>query len=182
MQFSIGDKIVHPLYGAGQITAMEHRELVKGFEHYYVVQLLAQDSTLYIPVRKMEELGVRAVMSLAKLDHVLDVLQSMPSSLSQDYKERQGRIQEKIVTGRPLRIAEAIRDLNWHRQLKRLTKKDEDLLEKGQDFLASEIAMATDLDIPEAHQMINMALNAALSQELDESEHAQASSAATALA
>ncbi len=164
MQFSIGDKIVHPQYGAGQITGIEHRELVEGFEHYYVVKLLVQDSTLYIPMRKTDDLGVRAVMSQSKLDHVIDILKSMPTRLSKDYKKRQGGIQEKIGTGLPIRIAEAIRDLNWHRHRKRLTKKDEDLLAKGQEFLASEIAMAMDSPIPDAYEMINTVVNDAISE------------------
>jgi RNA polymerase-interacting CarD/CdnL/TRCF family regulator len=38
MEFSIGDKGMHPNFGAGQITGEEHRELVDGFKHYNVIE------------------------------------------------------------------------------------------------------------------------------------------------
>ena len=40
MGFSVGDKVMHPKFGAGQITGEEHRELVDGFKHYYVIKVV----------------------------------------------------------------------------------------------------------------------------------------------
>jgi RNA polymerase-interacting CarD/CdnL/TRCF family regulator len=30
-----------------------------GFEHYYVIEIPTRDSTVFIPMRKMDEVGVR---------------------------------------------------------------------------------------------------------------------------
>jgi CarD family transcriptional regulator len=173
MRFSIGDKVVHPKFGAGKITGEEHRELVQGFEHYYVINILDTGATAYIPAGKMEDLGVRPVMSRNKLTQVFETLGSLPRVLSKDYKRRQARIQDKLGTGRPVPIAEAVRDLAWRKKKKRLTQKDEALLSRGMDLLAGEMALATDTEIFDARETIDIALKAAMAEDNDGSSGSQ---------
>ncbi len=167
MQFSVGDKVVHPQYGPGQIVGVEHRELVEGFEHYYVIELLIDGSTLFIPMRKMNELGMRAVMSQAKLARVLATLREMPQRLSKDFKVRQARIREKLATARPTKVAEAVRDLTGRRRRSHLTKVDERLLKQSREFLAAEMAAVNGIDVVYAHQEIDAALRGGKVRESD---------------
>jgi CarD family transcriptional regulator len=162
MQFSIGDKVIHPKFGAGEITGEEHRELVQGFSHYFVIKILATQGTAYVPVDKMIELGVRPVMSEAKLALVLDTLRSVPRWLSKDFKERQKLIQETLETGFPIAIAEAIRDLTCHGQSKHLTGKDQELLRWGRGLLANEMAVVSNTQVFDAEVAISAALKVAM--------------------
>lgn len=162
MQFAIGDKVMHPRFGAGEIIGEEHRELVEGFAHYFVINVLTSGATAYVPVGKMQELGVRPVMSRTKLAQVLRTLRGMPRVLSKDYKQRQARIQEMLGTGRPVPVAEVVRDLAWRRKHKNLTQKDEALLARGMDLLASEMAAATDTQILDAREAIDVTLRGAM--------------------
>jgi RNA polymerase-interacting CarD/CdnL/TRCF family regulator len=54
MGFSIGDKVMHPSFGAGQITGEDHRELVDGFKHCYVINVVDKRATAYVPIHKMD--------------------------------------------------------------------------------------------------------------------------------
>jgi CarD family transcriptional regulator len=170
MGFSVGDKVMHPNFGAGQITGEKHRELVDGFKHYYVIKMVGTGATAYVPIRRMDELGVRLVMSSGKLIQVLGTLQSVPSTLSNDYRERQEAVQEKLGTGLPVLVAEAVRDLTWHRKRRHLTQRDEALLKRGRERLAAEMALATDADVVEVHEMIDGTLRTALARGFDELE------------
>jgi CarD family transcriptional regulator len=170
MGFSVGDKVMHPNFGGGQITGEEHRELVDGFKHYYVIKVVEARATAYVPIRSMDELGVRPVMSLGVLTQVLGTLKSMPSMLSNDYKERHGGLQEKLETGLPVLVAETVRDLTWRRKRKYLTQKDEVLLRRGRERLANEMALATDADVFDAHESIDRMLGAGLARGFDELE------------
>jgi len=170
MKFSVGDKVVHPRHGFGQITALERLDLVEGFERYYVITVPDQGLTVRVPVRKMEELGVRPVMSRAKLSRVLETLRDRPRQLSEDYRQRQDWIRERLETGVSLRIAEVVRDLTWHERRGHLTKADSELLTRGRDFLATEIAVVTDAEIPDAKRTIDSALVAVESAEIDGQE------------
>jgi CarD family transcriptional regulator len=159
MEFSVGDKVVHPQHGPGRIVAVAHKELVEGFEHYYIIESFANQATWYVPIRQMEELGVRPVMSGDKLTLVLATLRGAPKRLAKDFKKRQQRIREKLGTARPEKIAEAVRDLTYRGRQDYLTKVDQDLLDQGREFLASEMAVAADTEVVEAHAQMDAALS-----------------------
>jgi CarD family transcriptional regulator len=167
MKFSIGDKVVHPRHGFGRIVGMKSLDLVEGFERYYVIEIHDQGLTVHVPVRQVDLLGVRPVMSRAKMARVLATLRGRPGQLSEDYKERQARIREKLETGGPLRIAEILRDLTWLERSTRLTAADSALLARGRDFLAAEIAVVTDTEVANAKQAIDSALLDATANEPD---------------
>lgn len=156
--FSVGDKVMHPRFGAGKITGESHRELVEGYANYFVIEVVGTGATAYVPIQKMDELGVRRVMSAAELAKVMAKLCSNPRSLSSDYKRRQARIEELLNTHQPMTVAEVIRDLTWHRRRKHLTQRDEALLNRGRELLASEMALAADAPIADVQATIDAVL------------------------
>lgn len=160
MEFSVGDKVVHPIHGPGHITGLERLNLVEGFERYYVIEVSDRGLTVHVPIRTAEELGLRPVMSPVRLDQVLDTLSGRPRLLSEDYRVRQARARERLEAGAPLRIAEIVRDLTWHERRAYLTKADSDLLARGRDLLAAEIALVTGAEFTDARQKIEAALAA----------------------
>jgi CarD family transcriptional regulator len=139
---------------------VEHRELVEGFEHYYVIELLIAGSTLFVPMRNMEELGVRPVMSQARLARVFETLRGMPRRLSKDFKVRQPRIRKKLATARPIKLAEVVRDLTGRNRRSYLTKVDRVLLDRGRELLAAEVAVVSGTKVIYAHQEMDAALKA----------------------
>jgi CarD family transcriptional regulator len=168
--FSVGDKVMHPQYGPGKITGVEHRELVEGFEHYYVIELLVDGSTLFVPMRNIEELGVRPVMSQARLARVFETLRGMPRRLSKDFKVRQARVRKKLATARPIKLAEVVRDLTGRNRRSYLTKVDRALLDRGRELLASEVAAVSGIEVIYAHQEMDAALKATMSDKEQEPE------------
>ncbi|MEJ2737338.1 MAG: CarD family transcriptional regulator [Anaerolineae bacterium] len=167
MEFAVGDKVVHPHHGPGQITSVEHRELLDGKKRYYVIDIPAMELTVRVPWRKVDHLGVRPAMSRAKVARMLDTLGSKPSQLPQDHKERQAGVWEKIRTSRPIPTAEAVRDLTWRSQQAHLTKKDSELLQRGLDFLAAEMALVSDCKVSEATIRIESALARAMAARME---------------
>lgn len=171
MQFSIDDKVVHPMHGPGRITSVRHQELVKGFKHYYVVETLGnKELTVFVPVRTVDEIGMRPVMGRDELTRVWDTLGSVPQELPDDYRERQGAIREKLRTGYPVKIAEVLRDLTWHRGLDHLTEADLRLLDRGRELLAGEVALVIATEVGQANDAIDAALAGATESEAREEE------------
>lgn len=158
MEFSIGDQVVHPKHGVGQITDQEQLQLVEGFENYYVIEVGDKGLVVRVPMRKMEELGVRPIMAPSKLTRVMDTLQDTPYRLSANFKARQSQAKEKIKTGLPVKIAEVVRDFTWRKHRKSLSAADARLLDQGLDLLAAEIAMVTNKDPFDAQKTISKTL------------------------
>ena len=167
MQFSVGDKVVHPHHGPGRVASVERRELMDGPKRYYVLDIPGQGLTVHIPVGKADEVGVRLAMSQSRLPRVLSTLRSKPQQLPKDYKERQEEIYEKLRTGRVMQLARVVRDLTWHRARAHLTKKDSDYLKQGQDLLAAEMALVSGDDVSEASELIEATMTAAVAGPLN---------------
>jgi CarD family transcriptional regulator len=165
VEFSIGDIVVHPSHGAGRILDIEQKELLDGEKRYYVIEIPARELTIYVPRHQIEQAGVRAAIPRGRLPVVLATLSSKPRHLPSDYRERQEVVWEKIRTGRVMQIAEAVRDLTWHKKLWHLTKRDTELLAQGKDRLAAEMALVVDTDVTDMEDAIENTLSAALSDE-----------------
>jgi CarD family transcriptional regulator len=158
MQYAIGDNVVHPLHGPGKVIGLERKELLDGRKRYYVIEIPTKDLTVFVPLRTIDEVGVRPAMSRAKLSSMIDRLEAKPNTLPDGYKERQELVWEKLRTGRVMQVAEVVRDLTWHERRLHLTKKDESLLSRGRSWLAAEMALVAGSEISDMEDMIDRAL------------------------
>ena len=163
MQFSVGDKVVHPHHGPGQITGVEHRELLDGKKRYYVIEIPVTELTVYIPRCKVDEVGVRPAMARATVPRVLSKLRSRPHRLSEDFKQRQEAVWDKLRTGRVMQLAEVVRDLTWHEKRDHLTKKDSEFLTLGTERLAAEMALVSGTELSDMEKTIEDTLAASMS-------------------
>ena len=163
MQFSVGDRVVHPHHGPGRITGVERREFLDGKKLYYEIEIPIQDLIVYLPRGAMEEIGVRPAMSRARFPLVLARLRSKPRHLPQDFKERQEEVWERLSTGCVMQLAEVVRDLIWHQKREHLTKKDAEYLTQAKNRLAAEMALVSGVEASDMEKTIQDTLSAAIS-------------------
>ena len=168
--FDIGDKVVHPTHGAGQVTGIKEQDLLKQYHRYYVINLAIDDRTLMIPVSNAKEIGLRSISQEPVLSKVWHTLDASAKTLSGDYRKRQKRIQEKLKTGNAIKIAEVIRDLFALKHEDHLTSFDTKLLERARQFLSSEVALIEGMEVSEAERMISDTLDNGKSSEAREGE------------
>jgi CarD family transcriptional regulator len=153
--FDTGDKVVHPIHGAGLVKGIKKQDLLEQYHRYYVIDLTVDHRTLMIPVSNAEEIGLRSTSQEKALSQVWRTLDATAKTLPDDYRKRQERIQEKLKTGNAIEVAEVIRDLSAFKREDRLTSFDTQLLERAQQFLASEVALIEGMQVSEAEQMIS---------------------------
>jgi CarD family transcriptional regulator len=162
MQFSVGDKVVHPRHGPGRIAGIECRELMDGPKCYYVIEITGQRLTVHIPVDKADEEGMRLAMSQSRLPRVLSILRGKPRSLPEDYGERQEQVRAELKTGQVMQLARVVRDLTWHRERAHLTRPDSAYLKQGRELLAAEMALASGGAVSDARKLIEATMAAAM--------------------
>jgi len=162
MHYSVGDKVVHPRFGAGRIAGVERQELADGPRSYYVIEMVTKRLIVHVPVLKAEEAGVRPAMSLSALPEVLSTLRRRPRRLSDDHKLRQEQVGAQIKTGLVLQLARVVRDLTWRGAKAHLTKNDSDFLKQGQELLAAEMALASGGNVSDSNKLIASTLAAAV--------------------
>jgi len=156
--FDVGDKVVHPTHGAGLVKGIKKQDLLEQYHRYYIIDLAFDHRTLMIPVSKAEEIGLRSISQQAALSQVRNTLSAAAETLPDDHKRRQEHIQEKLKTGDAIKVAEVIRDLSALKREDHLTSFDTKLLERAQQFLVCEVALAEGVQASEAERMISETL------------------------
>ena len=74
--YSIGDRVVYPMHGAGVIEAIEEKEILGKTQNYYVLKMPYGDMKVMVPMKTSGEIGIRDVIGRAEADKVLDEIRS----------------------------------------------------------------------------------------------------------
>jgi CarD family transcriptional regulator len=107
-------------------------------------------------VGKADDVGLRPVITEAKLKQIWNILRADPNELPSDHNKRYDRLKTKLYSGDILKVAEVLRDLAWRREEKRrLTMRGKRLYNKGMEFLSAEVAGAQDSNVEEAESKIS---------------------------
>jgi len=110
--FSVGDKVVYPMHGAGIIEAIEQKEVLDRVEKYYIMRMPIGDLRVMIPMSSCDELGLREVIDEEGVRQVFEVLKAETTSMSQNWNRRYRANMEKIKTGDIFEVAEVVRNLS----------------------------------------------------------------------
>jgi CarD family transcriptional regulator len=166
VNFSKGDKVVHPHHGPGRVVNVERKEIMDGTKRYYVIFIPGQGLTVQLPVRNADKAGMRPAMPRSSLRKVLRTLRSTPRHMPKDFRVRQEETWDRLKTGRAMTLARVVRDLTWHRELEHLTKKDGEYLKLGQKLLAEEMALVSDDEVEDTSALIESTMTAAVAADL----------------
>jgi CarD family transcriptional regulator len=156
--YAVGDKVVHPGYGPGVIRDVERRQVIGEAKRYYVIDLQAGGGTLMTPVAGADDVGLRPAISPTEVKRLLNSLTNMPSTLSEDFKERQTEIEEQLKAGDVFVTARVYRDLSWYGRNHGLTKRDTQLLQRAEELVAAELALIGDTEVTVAAGQMQQAL------------------------
>jgi RNA polymerase-interacting CarD/CdnL/TRCF family regulator len=142
--FEVGDKIVHAHRGAGRIVDIEKLQCLGSNKKYYAIELLdGTETRVWVSIQDAEKGELRQPITEAKLVQVWHTLRDEPQDLPSDHHERYKIIEEKLDSGNPLYVAEAMRDLAWKNDVVRsLTTEGRRLYQRSIGVLSSEVAVA----------------------------------------
>lgn len=144
--FSVGDRVVYPMHGAGVIRSIEEREILGSSQSYYVMHLPMGDMKVMIPLASADEVGLREVIDPDEVDKVLEVLRGQKTKMSSNWNRRYRANLEKIRTGNIYEVAEVVRNLTMRDQEKGLSTGERKMLESARGILLSELVLARGLD------------------------------------
>lgn len=161
--FSVGDKVVHPGYGPGVITAIERRQVLQEAKRYYVIDMMTGGGTLMTPVKQAGNVGLRLAVSGSSIKRLLKALTAAPQILPDDFRERQVEIEERLKQADVFDVADVIRDLAWYDQVHGLTKRDSQLMQRAEEVLAAELALVEGLELKEALEQVQNTVAEAVS-------------------
>lgn len=165
--FKVGDRVIHPNKGAGIILDIKRMPKIKRDTRYYQIKMVghAEKTTLMVPFKHAEKIGMRSAIAENNLDQVWQTLGEHPMGLPSKHKQRYSILEDKLETGDITQIAEVVRDLRWRlMQIKRLNVPGERIYKRARRLLVGELAVAQDIDVDVAEEQVDRILTDKLSR------------------
>lgn len=166
VEFEIGDNVVYPHHGAGQVIDKESKEIFGEQKEYLTIKILHNEMTVMVPNDAASKTGLRQVIDEKTVKKVLSVVTSEASDMPGNWNRRFKHNREKIKTGDIYELAEVVRNLA-HRDLgKGLSTGEKQMFQRAKKVLASELMYALEMDEDEAEEHLDGILKDSVDTEL----------------
>ena len=156
--FQVGDKIVHPMHGAGIIDGVVSRQINGVMRDYYTLKLSVGGMTLMIPTENSAEIGVRPVVEPETIDSVLQALPELQVEEDTNWNRRYRENMLRLKSGDLLEVARVMKGLLQRESEKGLSTGERKLLHTVRQIFASEIALAEECSYEDAEGRIGAAM------------------------
>jgi len=152
--YKLGEKIVHPLYGAGVIESLDEKEVEGTMQTYYVLQIPVGNLKIMISAAKAGSQGIRGIHGK---DEIVDIVSSviateidMPDNWNQRYKENM----ERIKSGQLAEVSLVYRNLLLRERERGLSTAEKKLMTTAKQIILSELILSKDIDRVEAENLL----------------------------
>ena len=109
--FSVGDHVVYPAHGVGQVQGIETQEVAGLKLEVYVITFDHEKMTLRVPTAKARASGLRALAETGVVSKALTTLKGRARVKRTMWSRRAQEYEAKINSGDLTSIAEVTRDL-----------------------------------------------------------------------
>ncbi len=153
--FNIGDRIAHPMHGAGIIADIEKKKINGIIREYYVLKLPVGGMLVMIPTENCEEIGVRPIIDERQADSIIDAISGIEIDMSQNWNRRYRENMLRIKSGDLIEVARVVKGL-MARDLERgLSTGERKMLRSAKQILISEIVLSKHSSYEAVEELIN---------------------------
>ena len=156
--FRIGDKIVHPMHGAGVVDGIVQRKVNGVVRDYYTLKLPIGGMLVMIPTDHCEQIGVRAILSGDEAERILDQLTDVQVEMQSNWNHRYRENMERLKSGNLLEVAKVVKGLAQREKRRGLSNGERKMLHSARQILVSEIGLAQSITYQEAEDRLEEAL------------------------
>lgn len=140
MLFAVGQRVSYPNHGVGTIEKIEEKQSGDLSASFYSLRLLENNSLVFIPVDRAENIGVRPVISSYQCDKLMRFLAEDFVQVTRDWKERYRVFTDKMQSGCIFDAAEVLKFLSYLHREKALSFREQRMLDKARYLVVSELA------------------------------------------
>ena len=157
--FIIGETVVYPKHGVGEIIGIESMEISSIKTHFYVVKMEQAKLTIRVPLDKQYEVGLRKISTKNTIDVVYETLGLKPKIRRIMWSRRAQEYDTKIFSGDPVKIAEVVRDLFRKNSQPEQSYSERQMFQVALERLAREVAAVEKTDYFQTTEKIESILN-----------------------
>ena len=157
--FQVGDKIVHPMHGAGVIDSIVSKKVNGVVRDYYILKLPVGGMLVMIPTANTEEIGVRPVVDRAEADRLIAAMPDIQVDMTSNWNQRYRENMLRIKSGNLLEVAKVVKGLMYRETQKGLSTGERKMLHSAKQILISELVLAQSMPYEAVEERVNKVLH-----------------------
>ena len=146
--YSVGDKVVHPMHGAGTIEEIKEIEIVGKKRQYYVLKFAIGNMVTNVPIENSEEIGIRPVIEKQELED------------DANWNKRQRDNLIKIKSGDIYQVILVLKELMYREKIKGLSTSERKTLTSAKQIVVSELVLSEVADVSDIESILNDTVDA----------------------
>ena len=142
-RFAVGQKVVYPSHGVGEVVDIYEKELLGKIIRLYVINFVHDKIKIKVPITRAISDGLRPLIEKSNLRQIYSILQETPeASIYKMWSKRVQGYKKKINSGSPQLLATVIRDLYEGAEINR-SYSERKIYIAAMERLAAEISTLT---------------------------------------
>jgi len=142
MELSIGQKVTYPNQGVCLVDGIENKTIGGNLLQFYALRVLSDNSIIFIPTANANSVGLRPVSTSIQCKELIKRLSMDFEPVSGDWKTRAREFTEKLHSGDVFQAADVLKKLVYLSHEKKLSFREQTLMEKAKFLIVSEITNA----------------------------------------
>jgi len=155
MKYAVNGKVVDPIHGAGIITEISDQNISGEMCECVVIEIVVGKKRVLVPTNNLDDAEIRPVVSKKDLEVSLAELSEKPDELPKDWRRRIEKLKDRVHSGEPMLVAQAIRDIIARSVQNKMNPSEKRVLNEAVSVLAGEVALVRDIQSASAKDLIN---------------------------
>ena len=158
MTFRVGDRIAHPMHGAGVIDKIVTKRINGKDRDYYALKLPAGDMLVLVPVETCEAIGVRPIVKPDEAEKIIGAIPALEVEMTSNWNKRYRENMLRIKSGDLLEVASVIKGLTRRDRERGLSTGERKMLHSAKQILISEIVLSESASYEEVEARLDSAM------------------------
>ena len=157
--YQVGDKVVHPMHGAGVIDSIVQRKVSGHVQEFYLLQLSVGNMVVMVPTDNTGEIGMRPVVSDTRAEELMSEMEDIEVDMTQNWNRRYRENMVRLKSGDLLEVARVVKGLLRRDSQRGLSNGERKMLHTAKQILISELVLAQSLPYETVESSINSLLS-----------------------
>ena len=156
--YTVGEKVVHPMHGAGVIEEITEERMEGTLKRYYVFSAPLNGLTLKIPVSSSGVVGLRYPITHQQLSELFASLRETEDDSTENWNHRYRENLDRIKSGDVHKVAQVVKGLLCREARRGLSTVERKMLRSAKQILLSEVMLVDNLTYDGAEQLLSRSL------------------------
>ena len=153
--YLVGDRVVHPMHGAGVIRDIVEEWMAGQRRRYYVFSLPVGELVLKIPTESCDVIGIRGLSTRDDIEALIAAIPGLPVDMTANWNRRYRENLDRLKSGDLAEVARVIKTLMWRDRSRGLSNGERKMLHNAKQILLSEVVLVENSNYRETEQRID---------------------------